>query len=77
MTPLHHIGNLLRELLLQIPLPVVRALFIALPAAVLIWVLTLPKEATTSPEGTGRWDANLKTGAAIALVIQIVIYSLL
>ena len=77
MTPLHHIGNLVRELLLQIPLPVVRGLFIALPVAVLIWVLTLPREATTDPEGTGRWNTNLKTGAAVALLMQIVIYSLL
>ena len=77
MTPLHHIGDLVRELLLQIPLPVARGLFIALPVAVLIWVLTLPKEATTSPETTGRWSTNLKTGAAIALLLQIVIYSLL
>ena len=76
MTPLHTIGNFIRELLLEVPLPAVRMLFVALPAALLIWVLTLPREATTSPDGAGRWDQNLKIGAAFALLMQIVIYCL-
>ena len=77
MTPLHHIGQFVRDALLQIPLPVVRGVFIAIPLLVLVWVLRLPREATTPPDGTGRWDSNLKVGAAIALGLQIVIYSLL
>jgi len=75
MTPLHHIGNLVRELLLQVPLPVVRALFLAVPIVLLIWVLRLPREVTTSPESSGRAGQNLKYGAALALLIQIAIYS--
>jgi len=77
VTPLHHIGNFVRDLFLQIPLPVARGLFIALPVLLLIWVLSLPREATTNKEGKGTWDENLKLGATIALVLQILIYSLL
>lgn len=77
MTPLHHIGQFVRELFLQIPLPVARGLFLALPILLLIWVWLLPREATTPPGGTARWDENLKLGATVALMLQIVIYSLL
>ena len=77
MTFLHHIGKLIRELLLQVPLPVARALFLAVPIVVLIWVLRLPREVTTPPESTGRTCENLKYGAALALLIQIAIYSFL
>ncbi len=77
MTPLHAIGEVVRELLLQIPLSTVRVLFLAVPILLLVWVLRLPREATTPPDGTGRWDQNLKVWASVSLVIQIVIYSLL
>lgn len=77
MTPLHAIGSFLRELLLQVPLAAVQALFVALPIAVLIWVLLLPRKDTTPPEGSGRWDENLKLGASIALIAQVLIYTLL
>ena len=59
-----------------VPLPLVRAAFVAVPVAVLIWVLTLPKEETTAPDSAGRWGGNLKIGAAAALIVQIVIYCL-
>lgn len=77
MTPLHTIGDLLRHLLGQIPMPAVRMLFLALQVGLLIWVLRLPSEATTSPEGRGRWDENLKLWASVALLLQIAIYSLI
>ena len=77
MTPLHSIGDFVRELLLQIPLSIVRVLFLAVPTVLLIWVLRLSHEATTPPNGTGRWDENLKVWAGLALAIQIVIYSML
>ena len=77
MTPLHQIGNLVRDLLLQIPLPVVRGMILAVPIVLLIWVLRLPREATTPPESTGRAGENLKYGAALALLIQIAIYAFL
>ena len=87
MTPLHWIGQFVREWMGAIPLPVVRGLFIALPVVLLIWVLSLPREATTPPDdasisqgyppkGHARWTANLKFGASLALILQIVIYAL-
>ncbi len=86
-TPLHFVGDTLRHALLAIPLPVVRALFLALLAGVLVWVLMLPRSETTEPDGDdqdgdgqdrgSRGGVNLKVGATIALVLQLAIYSLL
>jgi len=73
--PLHQFGELLRQSLQTIPLAVVRILFVASLVALLCWVIRLPKIATAPPAGAKRWDENLKTGAAIAVVIQILIYS--
>ncbi|TVP94419.1 MAG: hypothetical protein EA381_19995 [Planctomycetaceae bacterium] len=77
MTPLHAFGDALREGLLAIPLSAVRGLFVALLVGLLIWVLWLPAKATQPPGGAKRFDENLKWGAAIAILIQIMIYSLL
>lgn len=77
MTPLHHLGDALREAMLAIPLTAVRALFLLTLTAVLLWVLRLPRSETTPPAGAGRWDENLKVGAAAALLAQIAVYALL
>ena len=77
MTPLHSIGEWLRTLLLEVPLPAVRALFLLTLIGLAAWVVRLPKTATCPPEGAKRWDENLKIGALLALAIQIVIYALL
>ena len=77
MTPLHSIGEEVREVLLSVPLWGARALFIALPAVVLLWVLRLPREETAQIGPNGVAGANLKWGAAVALVIQIAIYAIL
>lgn len=77
MTPLHRFGEFVRQTLQLIPLTLVRVLFVASLVWLLIWVLRLPRFATTPRAGVTRWDENLKTGAAIALVIQIVIYAIL
>lgn len=53
-TPLHAIGDYVRELMLQIPLPVARGLFLVLPILLLIWVIRLPREVTTPPGGGKR-----------------------
>ncbi|MBG85899.1 MAG: hypothetical protein CMO80_03240 [Verrucomicrobiales bacterium] len=74
MTPLHHIGELFRNLSLAIPMGAVRVIFLALLIGLLIWVLRLPKEATTPPEGTGKAPENLKLWASVALGLQILIY---
>ena len=75
MTPLHLVGEWLREALAMVPLTAVRALFVAVPLVVLVWVLALPRAATTDP-ATSSWAGNLKMWAALALVIQVLIYAL-
>lgn len=76
MSPLHQLGESIRQLLLQVPLGVARALFILLIAALLVWVLTLPKAQTMPPNREPRLTENLKFWAALSLLIQMVIYSL-
>jgi len=77
VTVLHDVGQFVRDLLLAVPLPVARAVFLAVPTVVLIWVLTLPGSETKPPDHAGGWGGNLKVIAAVALLLQIVIYSLL
>ncbi|MCB1119962.1 MAG: hypothetical protein KJT03_00315 [Verrucomicrobiae bacterium] len=78
MTPLHHIGNFLRELVLLIPLWAARGIFVAVLLVVFIWVLRLPKERTRSPGGNqAGLSGNLKFWAAVAIGIQILIYLIL
>lgn len=77
MTPLHHFGEAVRNLMLLVPLPVVRGLFLLSLLVLLVWVLRLPAAATTPVGGARRWDENLKFGAALALLLQIVIYAIL
>ena len=77
MTPLHAIGEAFRHLMIAVPIPVVRAIFLLLLVALLTWVLCLPKSVTT-PAGAGRtpqhWSENLKLWAAVAILFQIAIY---
>lgn len=75
MTPLHQLGSMVRELILMIPMSAVRLMFVALPVVILVWLLRLPKEATAETP-TAPWSRDLKVWAALALVIQIAIYSL-
>jgi hypothetical protein len=77
MTLLHQFGELLRTTMQAVPLVAVRCLFVGTLLALLIWVWRLPNEVTSPPGGAKRWDENLKLGAALALLIQIVVYSLL
>ena len=78
MTPLHQFGEALRQLLLQVPLGAARALFLFLLIGLLIWVLTLPRDQTSSPATERpRLTENLKIWAALSLVIQLCVYWLL
>ena len=74
MTLLHTLGEFVRELLAWIPLSWGRGLFVAVPVLLLIWVLALPREATTSKEYPRRISGNLKLWASVALLIQIAVY---
>jgi hypothetical protein len=74
MNPLHELGDGLRWAFGLIPLSWVRALFVAVPLVLMVWVLRLPTTATT-PEGrVGRWDENLKLWAWLALAVQVIVY---
>ncbi len=75
MTPLHHIGELFRNLTVAIPLDVVRLIFLALLAGLLIWVLRLPKTETTPTDGSGSPTEDLRLWAGLALAAQILIYT--
>ena len=76
MSPLHLIGEWTRGVLVQVPMPVVRVLFIGVPTLLLVWVLTLPRAETQPPGGAASITGNLKIWASLALMIQIVIYAL-
>ena len=62
---------------MSVPLGAVRLLFVASLTLLLVWVLRLPRSATTPPAGVKRWDENLKLGACAAIAIQLIIYALL
>ena len=75
MTPLHHIGDFFRQLVLAVPLPLARAIFVLVLVVLLIWIIRLPSERVRPPENEqGGWASNLKLWAALAIVLQILIY---
>lgn len=74
MTFVHQFGEALRQYLQLVPLSAVRLLFVASLTGLLIWVIRLPRSATIPEGGVQRWDENLKIGASLALLIQILIY---
>lgn len=76
MSPLHILGGLLRDALLQIPMPAVRAIFIAVPLVLMVWVLRLPAAQTTPPDGRAGWDTDLRIWAWLALAGQVLVYCL-
>lgn len=76
MTPLHQFGEFLRDLLLRVPLGAVRVLFVATLALLLVWVLRLPAQDVSGVATSGKRH-NLRPWAALALVVQLVIYLML
>jgi len=77
MTPLHEFGEWFSDLLARIPLPAVRGLFLLVPLALIVWVLTLPRSETAGPDRPYRRAANLKLWALLALLFQLAIYAFL
>jgi hypothetical protein len=75
LTPLHHLGSLLRDTAAALPLSLVRALFVLTCVALLIWVVRLPKSAARVSQDS-PWSEDLRLWASIALLIQIAIYAL-
>ena len=76
MTPLHHFGDLVRDLLLRVPLGAVRILFVTTLAVLLLWVLRLPNQDVSGIATSGQRH-DLRPWAALALLVQLVIYALL
>ena len=76
MTPLHYFGDLVRDLLLRVPLGAVRILFVSTLALLLLWVLRLPHRDVSGIATSGQRH-NLRPWAAVALLVQLVIYALL
>ena len=77
MTPLHQFGEVLRQAFSQVPMGVVRVLFVAVFLGLLIWVLCLPNSLTTREISGGtseKQSENLKLWAVLALAVQVVIY---
>jgi heme/copper-type cytochrome/quinol oxidase subunit 2 len=78
MTPLHHIGDFFRDLVLLVPLWAARTIFVFVLLVVFIWVLRLSPERVSPCEIEERnWTNNLKLWAAIAIGLQIIIYLIL
>lgn len=77
MTPLHHIGDFIRGLLVAIPLPVAKGLFLLFFLAIMFWVARLPRERCQAPEGSASGPgSNLKLWALVALALQVLLYLL-
>jgi hypothetical protein len=76
MTPLHFVGDWLRSALALIPMGVVRVFFVAVPVLLILWVLRLPRAATTPPGVESRPLENLKFWAVLALLVQAIVYTI-
>lgn len=76
-TLLHWIGDHLRTALLAVPIPVARGLFLAVLLALMVWVVQLPKSATTPNAASYRWHEDLRIWAWLALLFQVLAYFLL
>ncbi len=69
-------GDYLRELTLMIPHSAARTIFILYFAALLVWVLTMPKSEVCGVLPGKKEPIDLRPYAAAALIGQIMIYSL-
>ncbi len=77
---LHALGEWLRGWLVAVPMPLVRALFVALPLLLLVWLWTLPLEGSgteTDIEDVERSAPrrHLRCAATVALAFQVAIYT--
>ena len=75
MTILHWFGNTLREQQLLVPLPAARWLFIGLILVLMAWIVQLPSSQSTPPDRRSAWYEDLKIWAWLALMFQVVVYS--
>ena len=76
MTILHYFGDQLRAVYLLVPLWAARGLFLAVLLGLMIWVVQLPKSATTPVASEYHWHEDLRVWAWLALLIQLFVYAL-
>jgi len=76
MTLFHWIGDTLRQQLELIPLSTARWLMIGLFLSLMFWIVQLPTDLTNPKDRPARWSNDLKIWAWLALIFQILIYSL-
>ena len=74
-TFLHDIGDTIRNAMATVPLSLVGWAFVAIPMVLLVWVLKCPIRDDENRDS--KRVRLLRIGAALALVLQIVIYGLL
>lgn len=75
MTFFHVIGDWLRQLLEQVSLSTARWMFIGLFLVLLFWIVQLPASQATPNDRQSKWHEDLRIWAWIAVMFQIVIYS--
>jgi hypothetical protein len=67
-------GDMMRDMLLAIPMPVAKGIFIGWFLFLIIWVLRLPREEVMyKPEGSDK-EVPLRPFAVASLSLMIVIY---
>ncbi|MBS0201431.1 MAG: hypothetical protein JSS49_00925 [Planctomycetes bacterium] len=75
MTFLHWFGDTIREQLMRVPLWGARWLFIGLLLLMMGWVVQLPASAATPPGRRCEWYEDLRIWAWVALMFQVILYS--
>lgn len=75
MTFLHWIGESIREQLLRVPLWAARWMFIGLLLVLMGWIVQLPAAQVTPPGRRSEWYEDLRIWAWLALMFQVVVYS--
>jgi hypothetical protein len=75
VTVLHWFGDVIRSQLMLVPLPVARWLFIGLYLVLMGWVVQLHESQATPPDRQGHWYEDLRIWAWVALMFQVVVYS--
>lgn len=67
-------GQIMRDIVLAIPMPLARGIFIAYFLTLLVWVMLLPKEEAQFQPSEGGQVRSLKPMTAVSLAIIIGIY---
>ena len=75
MTFFHWIGDLLRLQLDQVPLAVARWLIIGVLLVLMFWIVQLPTSQAVPPDRESHWYEDLRVWAWVAVMFQILVYS--